>query len=277
MLSIIFAICIFLMLKNSSIPYIFQPPVFISFIFDKPKSLFLVGLAQMIDIFASAFVTSLLFYYMVDYLPNMKQEKKANEIISPKLERLFLYISELLAIIEYSAKQEKLLQAEDFDMLDKLHFQNKDVLCKKKSFKNEIENGTAPYSYNLLKDGDKFRTLILNICGEITSAPSFLYCETQVIHIISEIQLSELLHILPKPSDPLLQFNISDAITYMGVGKGYLHLNSINKELAQFISTRLSCEMIDISKEEIEEWKQGQEEFIKQNPQVVPILNALYK
>ena len=101
----LFVISIFLMIKNSSIPYFFTPPAFITFIFDAPKSEFFSGIAQMIDIFASAYVTSLLFYYMVDYLPAIKQEKKAKEIISPKLVSLYLYISELLAMIEYSAKQ----------------------------------------------------------------------------------------------------------------------------------------------------------------------------
>ena len=47
---------------------------------------------------------------MVDYLPAIKQEKKAKEIIAPKLVSLYLYIGELLAMIKYAAEQEKLLQ-----------------------------------------------------------------------------------------------------------------------------------------------------------------------
>ena len=109
-LFILFVISIFLMIKNSSIPYFFDPPVFVSFIFDAPKSEFFAGVAQMFDIFTSAYVTSLIFYYMVDYLPAMKQEKKAKDIIARKLVSLYINISELLAMIEYSAKQENLLQ-----------------------------------------------------------------------------------------------------------------------------------------------------------------------
>ena len=79
-------------------------------------------MAQMIDIFTSAYVTSLVFYYMVDYLPAIKQEKKAKEIIAPKLVSLYLYISELLAMIKYAAEQEKLLQTGKPEDMDKLHF-----------------------------------------------------------------------------------------------------------------------------------------------------------
>ena len=49
-LFILFAVSIFLMIKNSSIPYFFAPPAIISFIFDVSKSDFFSGMAQMIDI-----------------------------------------------------------------------------------------------------------------------------------------------------------------------------------------------------------------------------------
>ena len=78
-LSAIFFISIILLIKNSSIPYIFEPPAIISYIFDSPKSNFWDNVAQMSNIFTSAYVTSLMFYYMVDNLPVIKQEKKVKE------------------------------------------------------------------------------------------------------------------------------------------------------------------------------------------------------
>lgn len=262
------------MIKNSSIPYLIMPPPFIAFVFDKPQSDFLLGIAQMIDIFSSAYVTSLLFYYMVDFLPGVKQEKKAKEIISPKLVSLYLYISELLAMIKYSAKQENLLQTGNPDDMDKLHIKNEDVLCKKRSFKNEQENGTAAHSYNLLKDCDKFRTLILNICSEISCTPSFSYCDKQVIHIISEIQLSELLRMLPKQDDFFMKLDFVN-MSYMGLGQEYQKLVLTQKELANFVETRLSCEMIDISNSEIEKWNKERIETFRQNPEVVRLIQLI--
>lgn len=273
-LFILFLISIFLMIKNSSIPYCFTPPTFISFIFDAPKSDLFSSIAQMIDIFTSAYVTSLIFYYMVDYLPEVKQEKKAKEIIAPKLVSLYLYISKLLAMIKYAAEQEKLFQTGKTEDMDKLSFKNKVILCKQKSFRNEVENGMTPYYFfDLLKDCDHFRTLILNICSEISSTPSFSYCDTQVVHIISKIQLSELLRILPKPNDFLLQFDFAD-VSYLGLGKGYQQFLSIYNDLARFVETRYAYEMIDISKEEIEKWQEEQAELIKQHPEIAQILVA---
>ena len=158
--------------------------------------------------------------------------------------------------------------------MDKLHIKDKDILCKQKSYKNEVEYGMTPYSYNLLKDCDKFRTLILNTtCNEISCTPSFSYCNTQVVHIISEIQLSELLRLLPKPKDFFLQFDFAD-ISRLGLGEGYQQLASIYKKLAHFVDTRHACEMIDISKEEIEKWQEEQVESLREYPEITQILIA---
>lgn len=270
-LSALFLFSIFVMVKNSSIPYLFTPPTFIEFIFDAPQSCFFSSIAQMVDTFASAYVTSLMFYYMVDFLPVIKQEKKAKEILAPKLVNLYLYISELLAMIEYSAKQEHLLQTGDIADMDKLNFRSKDVFCKRKSFKNEEETGVAAHSYNLLKDCNKYKALILDTCNAISGVPNFSYCDTSVIHIISEIQLSELLLRLPKPDYVALQPDGVD-IVYMGLGEGYQHLKSVYSKLSSFVEPRLACEMIDISQQEIDTWLKQQAEALKQYPELAQIL-----
>lgn len=264
------------MIKNSSIPYFFTPPMFIRFIFDKPKSDFLLGIAQIIDIFASAYVTGLLFYFMVDYLPAVKQEKIAKEIIMPKLVSLYLYISEFIAMIEYAAKQENLFKTESIDDMDNLNIQDKSIPCKSNNYKNGSPNGTTLQYYNLLTDGDKYRTLILDICTEISSTPSFSYCDTKIINIISRIQLSELLRMFPRKSDVLQKLDLIN-VSHHGLGKGYQQLVSIQKDLSPFVTTRFEYEIVGMTKEEIESFQRKQEETLKENPELVKILTAIQK
>ena len=76
-------------------------------------------------------------------------------------------MSEFLAMIEYSARKQGVYSLNETDVMDKLTIKSTEVLCKKKSYKNGSENGTAAYSYSLLKNGDQFRSLILNTCNEI--------------------------------------------------------------------------------------------------------------
>lgn len=204
-LLIIFGISIFLMIKNSSIPYFFNPPVFVAFIFDAPKSDLFSSIAAMVDIFTSAYVTSLLFYLMVDYAPSYKQEQISNKIITPKLVSLYSYISELLAMIEYSAKLQGLDRTEKNENFDELQFESSTIFCKKRSVINGADKGASVHFYNLLIDCDKYRNLILTTCKDIAGTPNFSNCDEEIVCIISEIQLSQMLQMLLKPDDPMLK------------------------------------------------------------------------
>ena len=58
-------------------------------------------------------------------------------------------------------------------------------------------------------------------------------------------------------------------VPYLGLGEGYQQLLSIYKELAVFVDTRHGYEMIDISKEEIQEWQEEQVESLKEHPEMI--------
>ena len=273
-LSLLFIISIFLMIKNSKIPYPFDPPDFVSFIFDSPNGEFFSGVMQMLDIFASAYVTSLIFYFMVEYIPAQKEEKKAKAIVEPKLVSLYQYISKLLEMIKFAAEQEKLYSPNNIDDMDNLHIENKVIYCKEKSFKNEIQQGVIPYKYNLLVDYYKYKSLIINTCREISHTPCFFNCESQIVHIISEIQLSELILMLPNPNDFIIKLDYTDG-TYMGLGENYIKLVLIYERLAKFVDTRLSFQMIEISNEEIEKWEKEQAEILQNDPKLEQFLNDM--
>lgn len=266
-LCLIFGISMFFMIKNSTIPYPFIPSKIIAFLFDAPQNEGVASIAKIIDIFASAYVTSLIFYYMVTYIPNAKEQKKAEKIIEPKLINLYSYISELLAMIKYSAELNKLDDIKDFD---KLKFESKNIKCKKKTIKNEQDEGVGNYYYSLLFDCDEFRKKIIKCCEEISCTPSFIYCDMSIIHIISEIRLSELLCLLPESDDRLSQNN-SIGVTYIGIGNGYENLLSIRGKLGDFVSVRLQYEMMDISPDELKNWENREREQLKTHP----IINQL--
>ena len=143
-LSIIFVISILLMIKSSSIPYFIEPPAFVSLIFDAPKSEFWKGVFQFVDIFASAYVTSLIFYVMVDYIPSKQREKKSKQIVDAKLVSIYSYLSEFLSMIDYSAEL-----ANTSDNLNEVVFSNEIVNCKRTTIKDGVEQATITYSYNL--------------------------------------------------------------------------------------------------------------------------------
>lgn len=274
-LTTVFGICIYLMIKNSSIPYLFEPPIVISLLFDAPKSELFSAIAPLVDIFTSAYVTSLVFYVFIEYIPALEQEKKAKDVLKPQLVNLYLYISELLAIIEYSAKMQKISTDNNMSELDRLLIKDKEILCNRQTSKNDEIIEKAAYSYNLLKDGNNLRNLALNICKDIAATPSLSYCDSEFIHIISEIQLSELLKMLPKPGDILSKMKFD--VSYLGLGESYQKLEVLQNKLRKYVDVRYDYVMLEISKEEIEEWQNTQAESLKEHPEILALLLELQK
>ena len=163
LLSLLFVVCIFLMIKNSSIPYLFDPPPIIAFIFHTPKGEFMSGIAAMVDIFTTAYVTSLIFYGLLDFRRTLKEEAeleaekaKAKEIIGGKLVNLYLYINELLGMIRYSGEKQGLLYEDEYDRLDDLQFEATTVYCNKTAVINGEATEKAVYFYSLREDCDKY-------------------------------------------------------------------------------------------------------------------------
>ena len=277
LLSLLFVVCIFLMIKNSSIPYLFDPPPIIAFIFHTPKGEFMSGIAAMVDIFTTAYVTSLIFYGLLDFRRTLKEEAeleaekaKAKEIIGGKLVNLYLYINELLGMIRYSGEKQGLLYEDEYDRLDDLQFEATTVYCNKTAVINGEATEKAVYFYSLREDCDKYRTLIIDTCRDISGTPSFQYCPSAILHIISELQLSELLRAIPDPNSLVLKANFH--ISRLGFGNDYIQLENIRDQLKNFVEKRYDYVYSDITKEEYEAWKTSNYEALKAHPEIAKFI-----
>ena len=259
------------MIKSSSIPYFIEPPAFVSFIFDSPKSEFWKGIFQFVDIFASAYVTSLIFYVMVDYIPSKRREKKTKQIVDAKLASIYLYLSEFLSMIDYSAEL-----ANTSDNLNEVVFSNEIVYCKRTTIKDGVEQATITYSYNLLKDCNKYKNLILDSARSLSGVLSFSYCDSEIIDVISEIQLIDLFQIIPPANEYYLNTqNIAPAC--IGTNEDCKKLKSLKDKLGKHISVRLDYQYHSISEDELAQSMDEQLKTLMENPEIVKLLIENHK
>lgn len=265
-LSIIFVISILLMIKSSSIPYFIEPPAFVSFIFDAPKSEFWKGVFQFVDIFASAYVTSLIFYVMVDYIPSKRREEKTKQIVDAKLVSIYLYLSEFLSMIDYSAEL-----ANTSDNLNEVVFSNEIVNCKRTTIKDGTEQSTITYSYNLLKDCNKYKNLILDSARSLSGVLSFSYCDSEIIDVVSEIQLIDLFQSIP-PANEFYLTAKNIAPTCMSTNEDCKKLKSLKDKLGKHISVRLDYQYHSISEDELAQSMDEQVKTLMENPEIVKLL-----
>ena len=231
----------------------------------------------MVDIFTTAYVTSLIFYGLLDFRRTLKEEAeleaekaKAKEIIGGKLVNLYLYINELLGMIRYSGEKQGLLYEDEYDRLDDLQFEATTVYCNKTAVINGEATEKAVYFYSLREDCDKYRTLIIDTCRDISGTPSFQYCPSAILHIISELQLSELLRAIPDPNSLVLKANFH--ISRLGFGNDYRQLENIRDQLKNFVEKRYDYVYSDITKEEYEAWKTSNYEALKAHPEIAKFI-----
>jgi len=254
------------MIKSSSIPYFIEPPAFVSFIFDAPKSEFWKGVFQFVDIFASAYVTSLIFYVMVDYIPSKQREKKTKQIVDAKLVSIYLYLSEFLSMIDYSAEL-----ANTSDNLNEVVFSNEIVNCKRTTIKDGVEQATITYSYNLLKDCNKYKNLILDSARSLSGVLSFSYCDSEIIDVVSEIQLIDLFQSIP-PANEFYLTAKNIAPTCMSTNEDCKKLKRLKDKLGKHISVRLDYQYHSISEDELAQSMDEQVKTLMENPEIVKLL-----
>ena len=271
-LSLAFIVSVFLILKNSSIPYLIEPLSIIRVFFDKPKRIFWVEASKVVDIFTTAYVTSLIFYYFIDYVPAQKNKEKAEEIIKPYLVLISRYIAELIALIEYLISKQHLDSSDTIENLDQIRIEDEEIYCHRICYEDgtEIENNTYPY--NVLRDCDKLRQLIWDNCKKICAIPAFNCCGDSLIQIISEIQLSDFLRILPD-NNPLSI--LGKNVKYHGIGNGFLNFKDIHVRFQEITTCKYSFKMTEITQDELIEYQNNFAEAIKQYPALLELLQQI--
>ena len=77
LLSITFVICILLAIKDSAVPFFPNTPGGLMTIFEAPAT---PGIATIIDGLAYSYMASVIFFYVVNFLPDIKKRKNARII-----------------------------------------------------------------------------------------------------------------------------------------------------------------------------------------------------
>lgn len=245
----LFVLSLGVLLKNSDIPYFVMTPSLVVKFFNRPVGIW-ESVADLVDMFASAYATSFLFYIIVDYFPQRRQAQKAEIIIRPKLVRLYSNIQYLIAMLEFLSRQQDLKQEESENDMDMLCITDCIIICNVTRCRNNIPEEKILQKLNPLKSLDSYRNEILENCKTIANILSFTYCEKEIINLISEIQLSNLLTaIIPRKENILLK-NLNISMQYPGLEKGYKQIKNICEELGGFVSEKTTYYIEMASEEE---------------------------
>lgn len=274
-LSYLFIFSLFMIIKNSSIPYIIKPCRVIEILFDLPHTVFFQAIASVVDIFTAAYVSSLIFYIFIEYIPEKKREKTTNRLIGPKLDSLYMNMSDLYSLILFELNIEAPRIEDSKEVIANLSFSKKTKKCKKSTIVDGIEKGSAYTQYNLLQESDQLRNNIIYCSQQISDVPSFFYCTPELQDIISEIQISDFLkYSIPKKDDQLYSFEDVSPIT-SNMYNDFLAFVTIKEKLKKYVTKRIEFKYSNISDEEVAENEKKEEEYFQTHPREKEIIQKL--
>ena len=190
MLCILFVLSVWIMIKNSEIPCWFCSSWFVDVLFIKPTTQPFLGIAEWLDLFSSAYITSLLFYLIVEYIPEIKKKDETAQIVRRILNFICERLNQLIQIFQ-------VLQNENFEKSDQTELYGqgvamyslvkKDFYVKCLQYKNVIQKG------NIKREFPDRAKSILEKCKLLNSLTAFSTMDQDIINAITTIQLSPFL------------------------------------------------------------------------------------
>lgn len=198
-LSLLFLISIIIMIKNSSIPFITNNPYitdccFVKFLFLKPESDTGKGLLDMIEVFASSYVTGLIFYYLVEFIPAKDREEKAKKLILP---RVYLICSRIEYLLLFFKSCEKSMCIEKLDSID-CPPELMDNPCYAVRITNFFykDNSTNMVTKEKITVMRQYAALIKKTCVELNNLVVFSRVDDEIIDLINQFYFSDFINSL---------------------------------------------------------------------------------
>lgn len=194
-LAIAFACSIILLVRHSDIPYPFEPPFLIEVLFTAPANQFQRSLGAFLDAFASAYATSLIFYYLVDFAPKEAKERNALCALKDMVGTLISYSNDLISLLLYLGPKDTQNDIEKTDAsLNEIAFKNEVLYCRTSNQAIREQSGSdmtslIPYS--------NARVTLENIklsLRQITESPMFSDAPWKLVGAITAVLQSDLIN-----------------------------------------------------------------------------------
>lgn len=193
-LAITFACSIMLLVRHSDIPYPFEPPFLIKALFTAPANQFQRSLGAFLDAFASAYATSLVFYYLVDFAPKEAKERNALRALRDMVDALISYSNDLISLLLYLGPKDTQNDIEKTDAaLNEIAFKNEVLYCRTSNQTIREQSGSDMTNLIPYRDAEAAVENIKLSLKQITESPMFSDAPWELIGAITAVLQSDLI------------------------------------------------------------------------------------
>lgn len=254
---ILLLISIFCIIKFSELPFVNFAPDFIESIFEKPnQGTTWYEICRLLENLSLAYVASIIFYIIIDYIPKQKMESKVFNLLKSDLVSLYLYMSDIIASINTALmikKDIKDISLDDVRLLDDFKLKNEPIYYYTTSFIDGIKKDTVQEYFNYYLDAPKYANLINERLEKIKKNPCAVYAELELLEVLSTIESNYFLNqVLDFKYEPLEN---DICISRCDFGKNYYDFIQSYIKLGLFKFKRHTYQKKPMSESEIKEYK----------------------
>ena len=270
-------ISLFFVCKYSSAPPIFDG---LNVIFQKPEeNTLMYEIIRIAENLSLAYIASLIFYLLVDYIPLIREENNTLRLLEKYLYPLYMYMDKVSSYFKYATGISNINKAtsEEIETVDKFYFSSAIDFLMIQSVRNGKGDGEHVELFEAKKSivsyGQKIEECVHGIDDILKENKAPIEFVTLINHIRSCNFLETIVKVMPEPE--IIIDGQPVAQTYVNFYKDLAEFADLEEQLNKYQFLKLGTTYRKATPEEIQKWKDYQTQIRKEYPEIDQIYAQL--
>ena len=274
---VLLMISLFFICKYSSAPPMFEA---LNVLFQKPEeNTFMYEVIRIAENLSLAYIASLVFYLLVDYIPLIKEQNTTINLLEKNLYPLYMYMDKVNSYFKYATGISNIREAtaEEIKIVDDFSFNSAVELLMVKSLRNGKDNGEDVEVFKAKESIVLYGQKIKESIDSIDQVLIGNRMPREFIILINQIRncyfLEIILDVMTGPD-----IFINDTIVaqkYVDFYKGLVEFVELEEALTKYNFLKLGTVYRKAAAEEIQEWAEIQVKIRKEHPEINQIYAQL--
>ena len=263
--------------KFSDAPLIFDC---LAFLFQRPNERTAeYEILRIAENLSLAYIASLIFYILVDYLPNKRDEKRTEKLLEKSLTTLYLYMDKVLSYFKflYNVTDFSTVNKKVAKEIDDFQFPSSPEFLVVESTRNEVADGHHVEWFNAKDEIISAGKAISNALIDIDHILAGNKMPSQFLTIINEIRISGFLEKMLKviPGSHIEADGVSIECGYLNFYEDIKNFEILSKQLEKYHFLKLGTNFRKATAQEIKDWAEYQVKTRTEHPEIDAILKQL--
>ena len=219
-----------------------------------------------------AYIASLIFYILVEYIPAKQEEKRTEKLLAKSLVNLYLHMNKVVSYFRFATGVSNFSKANEQQIrsIDNFTFSTSSEVLMVGSTRNNGDYGEHVEDFNAKKEMIIAGRGIVKALHEIDATLDKNKMETQFVVTMNELRNSGFLEKLCKimPNSSFVIKGVSSECGYLNFYRDITEFEKLEQKLEKYDFVKLGTVFRTATDQEIAEWNDYQNRIREENPEI---------